>query len=197
MAQALGTTVRTITGYESETQDVPEARWRLFQLIMTHEVARGSAAIVCVFTSDQQVLDAVSEDTFLGCVPAEPGVAVITSRYIRRDGVVGLHAQRFSMAHNRHVIDAAELWQERQFERSGMGGDRVMLLTYRWLTQRALKAEAEHPELREMKDCIAEANREVDAAAEAPEEVRRAALATLDKAIATLVRRIEEINHPV
>ena len=39
-------------------------------------------------------------------------------------------------------------------------------------------------------------NRAVHQAAEASEEVRRAALGTLDQAIGALIRPIEEINYP-
>jgi hypothetical protein len=193
-AKKLGTTSRSVTGYESGTQDIPEDRWRLFTLLIAHELRDNRAQLVTVVSDNQEMLDVVSEESFVGLNMTDiPGKAIIWSRYTDRTGRLCTHSQVFSINQNKHVIEAAQLWTSRNFERSGLNGD--FLQTYRWLTKRALDAEVAHPELRKLKNRISELSHQVDGFGEGSEVERQTALRNLDSAISDLIERISEINR--
>lgn len=197
VAAMLDVTPRTVSLWEAGEGDpvMPDARWRHFILEVADEVRRNSELVV-VIDENGQACDVVSDANFVDIVLSEDQAnAVIASYAIDRNNVAYVHRQPFRVAYNQHVLVAAMKWDLDRHSRADTT-DEALLTANRWLTRRALEAEANNPLLIKLKADIRDAKAALDAADNEPEEMRRARQDDLDTAIFALIAEIERMPKP-
>lgn len=197
VARLVGVTSRTIGLWETGDQAIPDARWRLFMHEVRRELAdaeRSTNSIVVVIADDGvSPVDAVSERNYLS-FSREGDTGHIASYAVDRiTKQPTVHQQKFRCSLNPHVVKAAEAWEATR-QVAAHGPDAALLATMRWMTRRVLAAERENPKLRELKEAINAATREVDAAIAGPQDILNAKLAIQDQAIHALLQEVEHLQ---
>jgi len=194
-AKRAGVSARTVSAIESGAQPVmSESTWRLFAHEAVAEINRVPQTVVVVASDGITPLDVVSDHGYIGHALADDGrTAIIASHTINRlTGQPDVYRTRFDVERNRHVLRAVDRWEERLYESTDQ---RLALQTQRWLMRRSLKGELRNPQLRLLKDKIAEINAELDKAVDAPEEVRKQLIRQLDLAIADLMEAVAQATR--
>lgn len=198
VASLLDVSPRTVGLWETGSQPMPDARWRLFMHEVAHEIKRRSNLVV-VFAADRVTpLDVVSDANYLSHQIANDGsaTAVITSYAIDRlTSKPTVHMQRFQIEGNEHVLRTATHW-DASLRFGAATGEESILAMHRWLTRRVLGAELRNPRLRELKDAIEIASREVDLDEGESEDALHAKLLALDAAVFALLRENEAGKWP-
>jgi hypothetical protein len=192
VASLLDVSPRTVGLWETDTQPMPDARWRLFMHEVANEIKRHSDLIV-VFAADHVTpLDVVSDSNYVYHRIADDGANAVIASYVinRVSNKPTVHLQRFKVEGNEHVLRAAAHW-DTSLRFGASTGEESTLALHRWLTRRVLEAEHRNPRLRELKDAIATASREVDLAADASGDVLNEKLRALDTAVFALIRESE------
>lgn len=198
VAEVLDVGQRTVGLWETGAQIMPDARWRLFMHEVMHEFEQQPQLIVVFAKDGLTPIDVVSDANYVTHQIADDGkMAIIASYCIDRvTNRPKLHKQPFEIAKNKHVLRQAIKWDSR-LRPEAATGEKSALAMNRWLTNRILKAEANNPSLRVLKDAITAANDEVDLAIDAPEKERLSKSQALDSAIWSLIREIENQNENV
>ncbi|CAI8811433.1 hypothetical protein PST407_03904 [Pseudomonas syringae pv. tomato] len=169
---------------------MPDARWRL----LVHEVLAaisGSSELIVVVNETQALIDVVSSESYSGCVVSDDGrTGLIASHYINRaTGMPDVHRQLFSVALNKHVLEATKRWDERRLESVGSS-----FTIYHWLQRRVLMNELANPKLTQLKAEVTKAQADAVAASQESEEVRKALLQKVDFAIANLMEEAARLT---
>lgn len=192
VARRLDVTPRMVGLWETGTQPMPDGRWRLFVYELKEELQRRRDYVVVLAADGVTPLDVVTDANFHSLEEDEAnGIGVLSSFAIDRStGQPYIHLQRFPLAENQHVRRAARNWRA-ALRAGAASGDSEMLTMHRWLSRRVLEAEQANPKLRELKDQIAAASREVDLAFDEPDDVRREKLDELDRAVFALIHEVD------
>lgn len=195
VAKLLDVTPRTVGLWETGDQPIPDARWRLFLHEARNAIERAAqseGSMVVVLANDGLTpIDVVSDKNFVS-FERDGDVGTIASYAIDRvTKQPTVHHQRFRCSVNKHVVAAAERWEAVR-RAAAPGADPGLLALLHWLARRTLAAEQANPQLRRLKDAIAAATREVEAACSGPESVLKEKLAAQDRAIHDLIKAVQD-----
>lgn len=189
VAILLGVTPRTINLWETHTQPMPDARWRLF----VHEISRAlntNPQCVVIFAKDGATpIDVISEASYVDLAVSDDGETALIASYAidRLTNRPTLHRQRFYVVANKHVVYATERWES---ARKATDEHCIVFEMQRWLTRQVLRRELSNPRLTVLKIAISDAKARLDNASDSPEHVRLELRTLLDRAVAALMKEI-------
>lgn len=168
IAGLVGVTPRMVSAWEADSQRMPLERMQL--LIFKLQSQRPDGETITILGPDgQSFLDVVCENNFAGFKFWGDDTATIKSLAVDRlTGNPVIHATRFHIDKNEHVLNCVHRWQRNllltyrsEFEPAP---DPVIFTMATWLANRIRDADENNPQQRKLKDFVAQKNLEYDRA---------------------------------